>query len=65
MRSILCHSGYSHLFPVLADGFLSRCKIRTPSSKHMYSSISRLYAQNAEFKIVQDENGNVSAEPSA
>ena len=63
----------SHLSPVLAYDFLSRCKFSTPSSTPLYSSINRLYAQNPVFAIVQDAsakvylhnvyNGNVKQNP--
>ena len=74
MRSILCHkAGPSHLSPVLAYYFLSRCKFstltRSPSKSNI---ISRLYAQNPVFEIVHQEsvkvylniyNGNVQQNP--
>ena len=62
----------SHLSPVLAYEFLSRCKISTPTSTPLYSSIDRLYAQNPVFEIVHEEsvkvhlhmyNGNVQQNP--
>ena len=73
MRRILCHYGLSHLAPVLAYFFLSRCKFSTFTSTPLYSSTNRLYAQNHVFEIVHGEsvkvslhmyNGNVQAEPS-
>ena len=74
MRSILCHkAGSSHLSPVLAYDFLSRCNFstltRSPSKSNF---ISRLYAQNPVFEIVHQEsvkvylhidNGNVQQNP--
>ena len=59
MRSILCHRGYSHLSPVLACFFLSRCKFSTPTSTSLYSDINTLYAQNPVFEIVHDESVKV------
>ena len=52
--------------------FLSRCKLSTPTSTLLYSSIIRLYPQNPVFKIVHDDsvkvylpmyNGNVQQNP--
>ena len=66
------HLESSHLAPVLAYDFLSRCKFSTPTSTLLYSSIIRLYPQNPVFKIVHDEsvkfylpmyNGNVQQNP--
>ena len=65
---------FFHLSPVLAYDFLSRCKFNTPTniSTPLYSSISRLYAQNPGFEIVREEsikvylhmyNGNVQQNP--
>ena len=69
-----CHQESSHLAPVLAYDFLSRCKFSTPTSTLLYSSIIRLYPQNPVFEIVHDESVKVylhihaqrecSAEPS-
>ena len=50
-----CHLESSHLSPVLAYDFLSRCKFSTPTMR----SINRLYAQNPVFEIVHDESVNV------
>ena len=67
-----CHNESSHLPPVLACDFLSRCKFSTPTSTPLYSSIGRLYAQNPVFEIVREEsvkvyldmyNGNVQQNP--
>ena len=69
-----CHNEPSHLSPVLAYDFLSRCKFSTPTSTStpLYSSINRLYAQNPVFEIVHEEsvkvylhmyNGNVQQNP--
>ena len=63
----------SHISPVLAYDFLSRCKFSIPTSTALYSSINRLFAQNPVFAIVHDEsvkvylhmyNGTVKTEPS-
>ena len=69
-----CHLESSHLSPVLAYGFLSRCKSSNPTSTPLYSSITRIYAQNLLFEIVHGESVKVylhihvqwecSAEPS-
>ena len=53
------HSVPSHLAPVLAYDFLSRCKFSTPTRTPLYSSIIRLYPQNPVFKIVHDESVKV------
>ena len=66
----LCAASYqyesSHLSPVLAYNFLSRCKFSTPTSA------PRLYGQNPVFEIVREEsvkiyvhmyNGNVQQNP--
>ena len=69
-----CHNESSHISPVLAYDFLSRCKFSTPTinSTPLYSSINRLYAQNPVFEIVREEsvkvylhmyNGNVQQNP--
>ena len=67
-----CHKESSHLSPVLAYDFLSRCKFSTPTSTPLYGSIIRLYAQNPVFETVHDEsvkvyphiyNGNVQQNP--
>ena len=70
-----CHNESSHLSPVLAYDFLSRCKFSTSStstSTSLYSSINRLYVQNPVFEIVREEsvkvylhmyNGNVQQNP--
>ena len=67
-----CHQESSHLAPLLAYDFLSRCKFSTPTSTLLYSSIIRLYPQNPVFKIVHDKsvkvylpmyNGNVQQNP--
>ena len=67
-----CHKEFSHLAPVLAYDFLSRCKFSTPTSTLLYSSVIRLYPQNPVFKIVHDKsvkvylpmyNGNVQQNP--
>ena len=59
----LCAASYhresSHLSPVLAYDFLSRCKSRTPTSTPLYNSINRLYAQNPVFGTVHDESVKV------
>ena len=54
-----CHNKSSHLSPVLAYDFLSRCKFSTPTSTPLYSSINRLYAQNPVFKTVREESVKV------
>ena len=46
--------GYSHLSPVLAYVFSSRCKFSTPTSTPLYRSINRLYAQNPVFKSFRE-----------
>ena len=51
-----CHKESSHLAPVLAYDFLSRCKLSITSSTLLNSSIIRLYPQNLVFKIVHDES---------
>ena len=51
-----CHKESSHLAPVLAYDFLSRCKLSTPTSTLLNSSIIRLYPQNPVFKIVHDKS---------
>ena len=72
--AVSCHEESLHLAPVLAYGFLSRCKFSAPTSTSLYSSSSnRLYAQNPVFEIVHDEsvkvyihimyNGNVRQNP--
>ena len=61
------HNESSHLSPVLAYDFLSRCKFGTPTSTPLYSttstplysSINRLYAQNPVFEIVREESVKV------
>ena len=67
-----CHEEFSHLSSVLAYDFLLRCKLSTPTSTPLYSSINRLYAQNLVFEIVREEsvkvylhlyNGNVQQNP--
>ena len=67
-----CHQESSHLAPVLAYDFLSRCKFSTPTCTLLYSSIIRLYPQNSVFRIVHNEsvkvylymcNGNVQQNP--
>ena len=67
-----CHNESSHISPVLAYDFLSRCKFITPTSTPLYSSINRLYAQNPVFEIVRVEsvkvhlhmyNGNIQQNP--
>ena len=72
-----CHQESSHLAPVLAYDFLSRCESSSPiiniNSTLLYSSIIRLYPQNPVFEIVNDEsvkkvylhmyNGNVQQNP--
>ena len=67
-----CHNESSRPSPVLAYDFLLRCKFSTPTSTPLYSSISRLYAQNPRFEIVREEsvkvylhmhNGNVQQNP--
>ena len=66
------HNESSHISPVLAYDFLSRCKFSTPTSTPLYSSINRLYAQNPVFEIVlaasvkvyqHMHNGNVQQNP--
>ena len=54
-----CHQESSHLSPVLAYDFLSRCKSGTLTSTPLYSSIDRLYAQNPVFEIVHEESVKV------
>ena len=54
MRSILCHEGYSHLPPVLAYIFFSRCKFST-------IFVPRLYSQNPGFENVHEESVKVYA----
>ena len=54
-----CHRESSHLSPVLANDFLSRCKSSTPTSTPLYNSINRLHAQNPVFGIVHDESVKV------
>ena len=70
--AVSCHEEFSHLSPVLAYDFLSRCKFSTPTSTPLYSSTNRLYAQNLVFEIVREEsvkvylhmyNGNVQHNP--
>ena len=61
-RNLLCAAfcqESSHLAPVLAYDFLSRCKFSTPTSTLLYSSIIRLYPQNPVFKIVHDKSVKV------
>ena len=71
-RAASCHNESSHLSPVLAYDYLSRCKFSTPTSTPLYSSINKLYAQNPVFEIVREEsvkvylhvhNGNVHQNP--
>ena len=54
-----CRYEPSHLAPVLANDFVSRCQFSTPTSTLLYSSISRLYSQNPVFKIVHNESVKV------
>ena len=70
-----CHNESSHLSPVFAHDFLSRCKFCTPTSTPLYSSINRLCAQNPVFGVIREEsvkvylhmqhmhNGNVQQNP--
>ena len=54
-----CRNESSHLSPVLAYDFLSRCKFSTPTSTPLYRSINRLYAQSHMFEIVREESVKV------
>ena len=54
-----CHNEFSHISPVFAYDFLSRCKFSTPSSTPLYISTNRLYAQNSVFAIAHDESMKV------
>ena len=71
-----CHEESSHLAPVLANDFSSRCKFNTgtPTINRtiLYSSIIGLYPQNSVFEVVHDDsvrvhlhkyNGNVQQNP--
>ena len=54
-----CHNKSSHISPVPAYEFLSRCNFSTPTSTPLYSSINRLYAQNPVLEIVREESVKV------